>query len=63
MVRRKGTSRVGAADPGSSAASQPVAPQTFPSLRQRRPVMYWVVMLAVVAMVLSTIASFVSAFV
>ena len=63
MVRRKGTSRVGGADSGSGAENQPAATQTFPSLRQRRPVMYWVVMLAVLAMVLSTIASFVSAFV
>lgn len=63
MVRRKGTSRVSA--PGSApgpTVSSPTSPG-LPSLRQRRPVMFWVVIIAVVAMVLSTIASFVSALV
>ncbi len=63
MTRRKGTSRVerGVSDPAGNPV--PSTTQSLPSLRERRPVMYWVVMLAVLAMVLSTIASFVSAFV
>ncbi len=63
MVRRKGTSRV--SGPGSStdvSGPGPAGP-SLPSLRQRRPVIYWVVILAVVAMVLTTVASFVSALV
>lgn len=64
MVRRKGTSRVSGAGSAEQSAAGPVPrSSSLPSLRQRRPVMYWVVVLAVVAMVLSTIASFVSAFV
>ncbi len=59
MVRRKGTSRVGG--PARSSEGAIRSEPSFPSLRQRRPVLFWIVILAVVAMVLSTIASFVSA--
>ncbi len=60
MVRRTGNSRVSGSDSGSGP--QQYEPKEFPSLRSRRPVMFWVVVLAVAAMVLSTIASFVTAF-
>jgi len=62
VVRRKGTSRVsGGFSADSADAGQPQAKQ-FPSLRERRPVLFWIVILATLAMVLSTIASFASAF-
>ncbi len=64
MVRRKGTSRVSGPQSSTNDGGGPgPAAPSFPSLRERRPVVYWVVIVAVVAMVLSTVASFVSALV
>lgn len=55
MARRTGTSRVSGS--GGGPSSERREPE-FPSMRKRRPFMYWIVVLAVAAMVLGTIASF-----
>ena len=61
MVRRTGTSRVGGG--GESPADRgPAEPNRYPSLRERKPVVFWTIVIAVLAMVLSTGASFVTAF-
>ncbi len=58
MTRRSGTSRT------SSQAGLGDGPgrteRPYPSLRQRQPVAYWLAIIGVVALVLSTIASFLS---
>jgi len=56
MTRPKSSSRVGGGPPKRA----PAAPPDLPSMRERRPVMFWMVVLAVAAMVLSTIAGFLS---
>jgi hypothetical protein len=56
MTRPKSTGRVG----GGPSKRQPTRPPDLPSMRERRPVMFWIVVMAVVAMVLSTIAGFLS---
>jgi len=56
MTRPKPGRRVG----GGPSKREPVAPPSLPSMRNRRPVVFWVVVLAVAAMVLSTIAGFLS---
>ncbi len=57
MTRRSGTSRTNQAGSGSGSAP---AERPYPSLRQRQPVAYWLAIIGVVALVLSTIASFLS---
>ena len=52
MTRRPGTSRT----TESKDSAQEVAPRGYPSLRERNPVAYWLAILGVVALVLSTIA-------
>ncbi|MEM9131478.1 MAG: hypothetical protein AAGA59_24950 [Actinomycetota bacterium] len=59
MTRRSGTSRTtssGAQETGGSNE------RTYPSLRHRNPVAYWIAIMCVVAMVVSTIALSLSAF-
>ncbi len=61
MARRKETSRV--TESGGAPTRQGYDPApSLPSIRQRRPVLYWTTVVAVAAMVLSTLASFVTAF-
>jgi hypothetical protein len=68
MARRKGTSRVtqsggsrvGDGDGEGEPRYNP-SPE-LPSIRSRRPVLYWTTVIAVLAMVLSTVASFALAF-
>lgn len=60
MVRRSGNSRVSGGGP-SQPVGRPVSDQ-IPSLRQRKPFMFWTVVVAVGAMVLTTGASFITAF-
>ncbi len=62
MARRKGTSRVSAPQSAPAGGSYEPGGPTLPSMRERRPVMFWTVIVAVAAMVLSTVASFISAF-
>lgn len=57
MARSKGTSRVTASGT-SPGARAPVADPGLPSLRKRRPVMYWTVVVAALAMILSVVGSF-----
>ena len=52
MTRPKAGGRVG----GGPTKREPTAPPDLPSMRERRPVVFWVVVFAVLAMVLSTIA-------
>jgi len=56
MTRPNSSSRVS----GGPTKRAPAAPPDLPSMRERRPVMFWMVVLAVAAMVLSTIAGFLS---
>ncbi len=56
MTRPTSGSRVG----GGPQKREPSAPPDLPSMRKRRPVMFWIVVFAVAAMVLSTIAGFLS---
>ena len=54
MTRRSGSSRAtrsGQNDPAGEGRAG------YPSLRQRNPIAYWMAILAVLAMVLSTIAA------
>lgn len=61
MARRKGTSRV--TESGGDSPSEGYNPvPEFPSIRSRKPVLYWTTVIAVAAMVLSTVASFALAF-
>ncbi len=62
MTRPSGKSRVAPQSGGaqSSDPSRPSGPKPIPSLRQRRPFMYWMVVLATLAMVLATFASLIS---
>ncbi len=59
MTRRTGSSRV--TRPGTGEAGQE-ATRSYPSLRERNPVAYWIAILSVVAMVLSTVVVSASAF-
>lgn len=59
MTRRSGTSRTTSASEPSSGGSDERA---YPSLRQRNPMAYWIAIMCVVAMVVSTIALSLSAF-
>jgi len=56
MTRQKPGKRVG----GGAPKRPPTAPPDFPSMRERRPIVFWIVIMAVAAMVLSTIAGFLS---
>ncbi|MDH3302388.1 MAG: hypothetical protein OES24_17955 [Acidimicrobiia bacterium] len=56
MTRPKAGSRVG----GGPPKREPVGPPDLPSMRERRPIVFWVVVLAVAAMVLSSVAGFLS---
>ncbi len=58
MTRRSGTNRTSQAGSGSGPGR---AERPYPSLRQRKPFAYWLAIIGVVALVLSTIASFLSA--
>lgn len=60
MARRSGTSRVTQAQQADDAS--PAVERSYPSLRDRNPVAYWIAILCVVAMVLSTVALSASAF-
>lgn len=61
MARPKGTSRV--AGSGQSSGGGVYVEPHYPSLRERKPFMYWTVIIAVVAMVLTTVGSVALAFV
>jgi hypothetical protein len=54
MTRRPGTSRTTQSQQPSAAASPRNA---YPSLRERNPVAYWLAILGVAALVLSTVAT------
>ncbi|MDH4276907.1 MAG: hypothetical protein OEZ14_04875 [Acidimicrobiia bacterium] len=56
MTRPKSGSRVG----GGPPKQEPVGPPDLPSMRERRPFVFWMVVLAVAAMVLSSVAGFLS---
>ncbi len=60
MARRKGTSRVSAAgaSPGSSGQAPRPQPE-FPSIRQRKPGLYWTLIVAVVALLVPLFAGLV----
>jgi len=45
---------------GGPPKREPVGPPDLPSMRERRPIVFWVVVLAVAAMVLSSVAGFLS---
>lgn len=64
MARPKGTSRVTAAGghTGGTAEGGVYQEPSYPSLRERKPLMYWTVVVAVAAMVITTVGSFVLAF-
>ena len=57
MVRRTGASRV--EGPEKRKARAEATP--YPSIRQRRPVLFWFAVLIVAVMVLATISGFLSA--
>lgn len=54
MTRRSGSSRTTQPQDDDAAASPR---SSYPSLRQRQPVAYWLAILGVVALVLSTVAT------
>lgn len=61
MVRRPGTSRV--TRPGTSPdRPNPVRSNELPSIRQRRPFMFWGLMVAMAALIVPVFASLVQAF-
>ncbi|MEM8925980.1 MAG: hypothetical protein AAGD35_20945 [Actinomycetota bacterium] len=60
MARRSGTSRVTQTQQDDEGG--PTVERSYPSLRERNPVAYWIAILCVVAMVLSTVALSASAF-
>lgn len=60
MARSKGTSRITA--PGTAhGGAGPVARPEMPSIRKRRPGLYWTVVLASLAMLLPLIAGLIQA--
>ncbi|MEM7272089.1 MAG: hypothetical protein AAF547_03325 [Actinomycetota bacterium] len=60
MARPKGTSRV--TGPGGTSPDAPYVEPKFPSFRERKPLMYWTIVIAVLAMVISTVGSIALAF-
>lgn len=60
MARRRGTSRVTRPGEAARTGDRPPAPG-LPSIRQRRPVLFWGLMVAVFALVLPLIFGFVQA--
>ena len=61
MARRKGTSRVTGSS-GPTGPGQPAASPGLPSLRKRKPVLYWGMVAAVGSLVLTAVGSFITAF-
>lgn len=61
MARPKGTSRVAGSGQASDGSGVYQEPQ-YPSLRERKPLMYWTVIVAVAAMVITTVGSVALAF-
>lgn len=61
MARPKGTSRVAGSTSKSGGGDVYIEP-SYPSLRERKPLMYWTVIIAVAAMVLTTVGSVALAF-
>lgn len=59
MTRRTSTGRVGGGGDPRRPSSE--GPPSFPSMRERRPVVFWIVILATAALVLGSIAGFLSA--
>jgi hypothetical protein len=60
MARPKGTSRI--TDPGTaSGGSGPVPRHELPSIRKRRPALFWTVVVASLAMLLPVVAGLVQA--
>ena len=57
MTRRPGTSRTTQSQESEAVAS----PRSYPSLRERNPIAYWLAILGVVALVLSTVAGAIGA--
>jgi|GEM_PF-4418924 len=60
MTRKKATSRVASETEPISGSSKSV-PDRIPSLRVRKPLVFWVVVLGTFSMVLTVVATFVSA--
>lgn len=59
MARRRGTSRV--TEPGTSPEPEFRPTNELPSIRTRRPVLYWTLIVAVLAMVLPLVAGLIQA--
>jgi len=62
MARPKGTSRVSGGQSSGGSGGELYEEPRYPSLRERKPVMYWTVIIAVAAMVLTTVGSVALAF-
>lgn len=59
MARRKGTSRV--TDPGTGPEPEFRPTSELPPIRQRKPVLFWTLIVAVAAMILPLVAGLIQA--